>query len=197
MVAGFINGILALITFNNKTICEVGCGLYLLGSSITTLVITIIFGLKFWKLFLAQMAIISNRLFLQVQCTSLDFLLRICLNMKQWLNACMAIERAITIIKATYFHLLIVIIDTAIYDPFYRRLIDDDNEDDKRVWCIVTYPSTLQIFNSIIHTFHFLTPFVINLISAVILITKKSRQKSNLQINRSFKTTNSTTQTFI
>ncbi|CAF2821802.1 unnamed protein product [Rotaria sp. Silwood2] len=47
MVVGFINGVLALITFNNKTICEVGCGLYLLGSSITTLFTTIIFGLKF------------------------------------------------------------------------------------------------------------------------------------------------------
>ncbi|CAF4970062.1 unnamed protein product [Rotaria sp. Silwood1] len=201
MVAGFINGTLALITFNNKIICEVGCGLYLLGSSITTLLITILFGLKFWILVLAQMAIISNRLFLQIQCISLDFLLRICLNMDQWLNACVAIERAITIIKATHFHkdksrklaklaiaiLLIVIIGTSIYDPFYRRLIDEENEDDKRVWCIVTYPSSLQIFNSIIHTFHFLTPFVINLISAVILIAKKSRQRSNLQINRSFK----------
>ncbi|CAF3528930.1 unnamed protein product [Rotaria sp. Silwood1] len=201
MVAGFINGTLALITFNNKIICEVGCGLYLLGSSITTLLITILFGLKFWILVLAQMAIISNRLFLQIQCISLDFLLRICLNMDQWLNACVAIERAITIIKATHFHkdksrklaklaiaiLLIVIIGTSIYDPFYRRLIDEENEDDKRVWCIVTYPSSLQIFNSIIHTFHFLPPFVINLISAVILIAKKSRQRSNLQINRSFK----------
>ncbi|CAF0926998.1 unnamed protein product [Rotaria sp. Silwood1] len=201
MVAGFINGTLALITFNNKIICEVGCGLYLLGSSITTLLITILFGLKFWILVLAQMAIISNRLFLQIQCISLDFLLRVCLNMDQWLNACVAIERAITIIKATHFHkdksrklaklaiaiLLIVIIGTSIYDPFYRRLIDEENEDDKRVWCIVTYPSSLQIFNSIIHTFHFLPPFVINLISAVILIAKKSRQRSNLQINRSFK----------
>ncbi|CAF2821896.1 unnamed protein product [Rotaria sp. Silwood2] len=52
MVVGFINGVLALITFNNKTICEVGCGLYLLGSSITTLLTTIIFGLKFWILIL-------------------------------------------------------------------------------------------------------------------------------------------------
>ncbi|CAF3637671.1 unnamed protein product [Rotaria sp. Silwood1] len=46
----------------------------------------------------------------------------------------------------------------------------------------------LKKFNSILHTFHFLVPFVINLISAVILITAKSRQKSNLQTNQSFLT---------
>ncbi|CAF4817113.1 unnamed protein product, partial [Rotaria sp. Silwood2] len=32
-----------------------------------------------------------------------------------------------------------------------------------------------------------MTPFIINLVSAIILITKKSRQRSNLQINRNFK----------
>ncbi|CAF3755523.1 unnamed protein product [Rotaria sp. Silwood1] len=201
MVVGFINGVLALITFNNKSICEVGCGLYLLGSSITTLLTTIIFGLKFWILLIAQMTPISNRLFLKIQCISLDFILRVCLNMDQWLNACVATERAVTIIKATHFHkatskniakiviviLVIFTISTSITDLVYRRLIDEDNEDYKRIWCIVNYPSSLKIFNSIMHTFHFMTPFIINLISAIILITKKSRQRSNLQINRNFK----------
>ncbi|CAF2569210.1 unnamed protein product [Rotaria sp. Silwood2] len=201
MVVGFINGALALITFNNKTICEVGCGLYLLGSSITTLLTTIIFGLKFWILLLAQMALISNRLFLQIQCLSLDFILRICLNMDQWLNACVAMERAMTIIKAIHFReeknkqiakitiviLPILVIGTTIYDPFYRHLIDEENEDDKRIWCIITYPTSIKKFNSTIHTFHFLAPFIINLTSAVIFITKKSRQKSNLQTRQPYK----------
>ncbi|CAF4392432.1 unnamed protein product [Rotaria sp. Silwood2] len=201
MVAGLINGILALITFNNKTIREVGCGLYLLGSSITTLLTTIIFGLKFWILVLAQMIPISNRLFLYIQCVSLDFILRVSLNMDQWLNACVATERAVTIIKAAHFNkekskkrakivigiLVIFTIGTSITDPLYRRLIDEENDDYKRIWCIVTYSSSLKIFNSIMHTCHFLTPCIINLVSAIILITKKSRQRPNLQINRNFK----------
>ncbi|CAF4656655.1 unnamed protein product, partial [Rotaria sp. Silwood2] len=94
ITAGFTNGVLALITFKNKNICEVGCGLYLLGSSITTLLVTIFFGLKFWIFLLAQMTYIYR----------IDFILRICLNMDQWLNACVATERAVTIIKATYFN---------------------------------------------------------------------------------------------
>ncbi|CAF1466728.1 unnamed protein product [Rotaria sp. Silwood1] len=200
IVVGLINGILSLITFKSRSICEIGCGFYLLSSSITTLLTTFIFGLKFCILLLAQMTIISNRLFLQIQCLSLDFLLRVCLNMDQWLNAFVAIERTVTIIKATNYNkknsiqiakivivfLLIFIISTNIYDPIYRRLIDEENEDDKRLWCIALYPSNLQVFNSIIHTFHFLTPFVINLVSVFILITKISRQQSNIHTNRTY-----------
>ncbi|CAF3730107.1 unnamed protein product [Rotaria sp. Silwood1] len=200
MIAGFINGILSLITFNNKNICETGCGLYLLGSTITTLLITFMFGLKFWILLLAQMTFISNRLFLKIQCLSLDFILRVCLDMDQWLNACVAMERAVTIIKAARFRkkkskqtakivivfLLLFMISTSIYDPFYRRLIDEENEDIKRTWCIVTYPSRLKTFNSIVHLFHFFIPFILNLISATILITKKSHQQSKVRRNIRF-----------
>ena len=62
IITGFINGILSIITFKNKTVREVGCGLYLLGSSITTLFTTIMFGLKFLILLLSQMTIISNQI---------------------------------------------------------------------------------------------------------------------------------------
>ncbi|CAF1501565.1 unnamed protein product, partial [Adineta steineri] len=154
MIVGFINGILSIITFKNKSVREVGCGIYLLGSSITTLLTMVIFGLKFWILILGQMSIISNELFLKIQCISLDYLLRICLNMDQWLNAAVACERAITIIKATRFVkkkskqaaklvillLLIFNIVILIHDPIYRRLLIDeenDNKYEKRIWCIV------------------------------------------------------------
>ncbi|CAF3806328.1 unnamed protein product [Rotaria sp. Silwood1] len=200
LIIGFINGILSLMTFKNHSIREVGCGLYLLGSSITTLLVTVLLGLKFFILLLAQMIIISNQLLLQIQCLSLDFLLRVCLSMDQWLNACVAIERAITIIQATNFCkrkskktakiaiplLLICIIGTNIYDPFYRRLIDEENEDDRRLWCIASYPSNVQSFNSIIQTLHFLVPFIINLIAAIILITRKSHQQSIVRANWSY-----------
>jgi hypothetical protein len=203
IVAGLINGILSMITFKNKPVREVGCGLYLLGSSITTLLATVIFGLKFSILILAQMIPISNRSFLQVQCISIDFLLRICLNIDQWLNACVAMERAYTAMKSTQFQkkkskqtaklviviLVVVIIGTSIHDPISRRLIDEQNDDtdEKRIWCIVTYPYSLQIYNTIVHMIHFFGPFLINLISAVILITKKSHQQATVHTDRTYK----------
>ncbi|CAF4159051.1 unnamed protein product [Rotaria sordida] len=198
---GYINGILSFITFNNKKICEVGCGLYLLTSSITTLLTTTMFGLKFSILLLAQMKIITNRLFLHIQCLSIDFLLRVFLNMDQWLNACIAVERAVAAINGIGFQkkrskkiakivviiLSIFIISTCIYDPFYRRLMDDEIDDDSRIWCITSYSSNLQTFNTFIHAFHFCTPFAINLISTVILILKTSRQQAKIQTNTKYK----------
>jgi hypothetical protein len=203
IMIGLINGIFSTITFKNKLVCEVGCGLYLLGSSVTTLLTMIMFGLKFLILVLAQMTIISNRSFLSFQCHSIDFILRVCLNMDQWLNACVAMERVFTIIKGTRFIkekckqaaklviviLFIVIVGTCVHDPIYRRLIDEENDGDnvKRIWCIAIYPSDLQIYNYIMHTFHFFGPFMINLVSAIILITKKSRQLSDIQRKRPYK----------
>jgi hypothetical protein len=205
IIAGLLDGIISMMTFKNKVIRKVGCGLYLLGSSITTLFTMIMFGLKFFILLLAQMTIITDRSFLLFQCHSIDFLLRIGLYMDQWLNACVASERAFTIIKSASFNkkqskrtakfvillLLIVIVGTSIHDPISRDLIDEKNNDDddnmKRTWCIVNYGSVLQAYNSMINTIHFLGPFMINLISSIILITKKSRQQANIHKQRAYK----------
>ncbi|CAF1098971.1 unnamed protein product [Adineta steineri] len=201
ILAGFINGILAMITFTQKSVREVGCGVYLFSSSIVTLMTMILFALKFWILIFAQMTTITDRSFLKVQCISLDFLLRICLSMDAWLSACVASERAMTVVQSTRFDkkkskkiaklviigLCVVVIGTSIHDPIYRRLIEEENDDEKRLWCIVTYPVGLERFNSFINGFHVVAPFVINLLSAIILITKKSRRQVNTQVHRTYK----------
>jgi len=82
--------------------------------------------------------------------------------MDQWLNACVAIERAQTSIKGAKFYrrkskqiakyiivgFLFLSISTNIHDSIHRRLLDDDDIQKKRIWCIVTYSSSIQIFNS-------------------------------------------------
>jgi hypothetical protein len=108
--------------------------------------------------------------------TTNEYISHILVGDDQWLNACVAIERAQTSIKETRFEkkkskqiakytivgLLILSISTNIHDPIHRRLLDDDDDDDikkKRIWCIVTYSSSIQIFNSFINIFHFSFPF--------------------------------------
>ena len=201
IVAGFINGILAMITFKNKSVREVGCGIYLLGSSITTLLTTIIFGLKFWILILAQTETISNKFFLYFQCLSIDFLLRICISMDQWLNACVAIERATTVIKGARFNkkksrqaaklviilLLVFIVGICIHEPFYRRLfVEENNDEEKRIWCIISYPPSLQLWNTIVQIFNVLVPFLTNIISAILLVIMKSHQQSKSHTQRNY-----------
>jgi hypothetical protein len=160
------------------------------------------FGLKYFIFLSTQISIPLNQSFLKFQCHSLDFLLRICLNTDQWLDALVAMERAITVIQGVRFCkkksknlakkalilLLILILSTSIHDPLHRRLSEEETADDnkKRIWCILTYSSNLQIYNRIVNTFHFFVPFLINLISSIILITKKSRQQSSLQTNRPY-----------
>ena len=203
-VVGLINGILSLMTFKNSSAHEVGCGLYLLGSSITTLLITMMFGLNFLILILTQMTIISNRSFLLFQCYSLDYLLRICLCMDQWLIASVAMERTITIIQGTRFVkkksqqiarfvmiiLLIIITCTFVHDPIHRRLIDEDIDDDqskKRIWCIVRYSSRVEVYDYYIHILHFVGPFLTNIISASTLVIKQSHLKAIMDVRRSYR----------
>lgn len=200
-VGGLINGLVSLLTFKNKASRELGCGLYLLGSSITTIFSMIMFALKFLILMFTQIMAITNRSFLHSQCLSIDFLLRFSLNMHQWLNACVAMERAITAVKQTNFNkrksrrmaiyiiviLLIINISTSVHDPLYRRLIDDnegddDDENENRIWCIVTYPPYhMQAFNLVMNIVHFCVPFAINLISALIIILRTTRQQTKVQ----------------
>ncbi|CAF4148343.1 unnamed protein product [Rotaria sordida] len=190
-IAGITDSVLSIITFRNKESRKTDCGLCLLTSSIITLLLMIIFALKFWILIIAQITYMTNQSFLKFQCISIDFFLRIGLSMDQWLNACVGIERTIATIKGARFDknkskqiakyiiliLLFMTTSTTIHDPIHRRLLNenDDDVDEKRIWCIVSYSSNLRAFNSFILIFHFLAPFFINIISAIIIIVMITR----------------------
>jgi hypothetical protein len=191
-LAGIINGILTLITFKNKKARHFGCGIYLLCSSINTLLLMIIFSLKFWIFLLSHVGSIQNRSFLYFQCISIDFLLQFSLTIDQWLTACVSFERAYITIKNISLNkkktkstaklviiiLILLIIGTTIHDPIHRRLFDENNDEDTRVWCIVSYSSAIHIINLIMTIFHVIIPFIINLISAIILIIVTARQRA-------------------
>jgi hypothetical protein len=198
---GFTNGILSLITFKNKTTHESGCDLYLFSSSIITLLTMVIFFFKFLILLLSQMGSINNRLFLTIECHSVDFLLRFCLTMDQWLTAFVAIERACVLSKGVYFDkrkfkslakwaisgLVLISMVTHIHDPIYRSLFEENNDDEKRFWCIIQYPSAIRIINLIINILHFIVPFIINVISALTIIIMSTRQQVAKKKKKSYR----------
>jgi len=203
IIMGLIDVIFSLSTFKNETVRQYACGLYLLFSSITTLLTITLFGLKYFVLLLSQMNILLNEAFFLVQCRALDFLLQVCLGMDQWLNACVAIERTLMIIQGTKFNrnrsvkavkfvvmiLLIVTATSYVPDPIYRHTIREENDFDdiKRTWCIVNYPASIRIYNYVIHIFHIIGPFLINLISVIILLKVKAQQQSILHPNKTYK----------
>ena len=57
-----------------------------------------------------------------------------------------------------------------VHDPIHRHLIDDENEDENRIWCVVNYSKRLKNFDSIIDILHFSLPLLINFISALLII---------------------------
>ena len=70
---GFVNIFCSLITFRQKQIRSVGCGLYLFVSTIISLNTLVILILKFFLLLASQIGSINNRRSLYMQCVSMDF----------------------------------------------------------------------------------------------------------------------------
>ena len=201
-IIGLINGFFCIITFREKNLLQVGCGVYLLTTSIISIFIMTIFLLKFFSLVSIQILMIKNRQFLLSQCILLDFFLKISLQIEDWLHAAIAIERFISIIKGIHFNIkrsekmakwiiliiFIVVISTSIQEPLHQTLIDDE----ERTWCIVSYPDSysnlLSLFTSITTLVHFIGPFIINIVSPFGIIVMMAKRRFNVQKTISLKT---------
>jgi len=137
-VIGFINGIFSLITFRNKELRKVGCGIYLLASSITSLLTITMFTLKFWFVILIQLHSIVRSSILRTDCVFIGPILKLCLYLDGWLNACVAIERTVNVSKGVNFDkkksqraarwilliLPVFIMGTLIHEPIHHELFE-------------------------------------------------------------------------
>lgn len=89
---GFISGICSMITFLQKEILNIGCGIYLLINSIVSLLTVSLLTIKYWQLVLFQMNLITYHGFVHLNCILIDLLLKSCVSFTDWLNASVAIE---------------------------------------------------------------------------------------------------------
>jgi hypothetical protein len=197
-VSGLINSVLSFLAFHSEDSRRVGCGMYLLASSITSLLTMIIFALKFWFLVLTQINESISRPVLRGGCISIEPVLKLLLYTDNWLNACVAIERMVNVAKGvsfdkarskriarwTIFFLPMFIMGTIIHEPLFRDLFDDNEE--QRVWCVTRYSRSVQDYNTAILFFHFLVPFVGNLFSAVFIIFTAARQRRVVRTGQTY-----------
>ncbi|CAF1625820.1 unnamed protein product, partial [Adineta ricciae] len=195
---GIINGIFSILTFKNRISQEVGCGLYLLTSSIASLLIVIFFTMKFCFLLLSQMDFVGQWLILYLNCMFIEPLLKICLYIDNWLNGCVAVERAFAVWKGIYFSkkqsksvakwiiLFVIGINVCLLIPQFSNLHLFTDEKEERTWCVVRYSSILYIYNSFLIFFHFLTPFFINFTSACFIIILTARQRAATQSHQMY-----------
>jgi hypothetical protein len=199
LVLGLVSSLLSLLTFQMKKTRDVGCGLYLLTSSIVSMITMIVLFLKFWFLLGFQMGSINNRSSLNIQCMIIDYFLRFLLSTGDWLSACVAIERTMNVLKGIQFSkkkskqfaklvilfVFILTISTYIHDPIHRGLIDDKEE--QRTWCVTTYSSSVQKFDWAINILHFSIPFLINLSSSIIIIISTTRLRVKIQKKQTYR----------
>ena len=141
-VGGLINSILSLLTFQSKDLREVGCGMYLLASSITSLLTICMFTVKFWFVVLTQINISTNLSILRGGCRSIEPFLKLFVYLDTWLNACVAVERAVNVAKGVNFDkkkskyiarwiiifLPFCIMGTIIHEPIHRDLFEYQTE---------------------------------------------------------------------
>jgi len=58
---------------------------------------------------------------------------------------------------------------------------------EKRISCIIEYPSAIHVINIIINSFHLIVPFIINLVSAIFIIIMNARQRIAMQKTHKYK----------
>jgi hypothetical protein len=214
LVAGLINSVCAFITFKNKELRKVGCGIYIMTSSITSLLTICMFTIKYWFVVLAEINETSISLSVhQGGCRAIEPLLKLFLYLDAWLNACVAVERAALVFKGINFDkkkskliarwiikiLPLCIMATIMHEPLYRKSFEyetlqdkseynsEKNETERRVWCVTYYSPPVQNYNTAILFFHLIGPFIINLLSTLFIIFRTARQRSAVQIKQSYR----------
>ena len=200
-IFGVISGSLSIITFHTQKAKEVGCGYYLLASSIIAILMIFVLTIKFLHLLLSQMQTIQNRSILFFNCLIIEIVLMVLMASNEWLIAAVAIERLINAAQGTSFDknrskyiakriipvICLLVTLSHVHDPIYRRLIDDLDGDEQRIWCFVEYSSPMKLYNSFITLIHLFGPFSINLISALIIVRVIVHHRSNVKFETSFK----------
>jgi hypothetical protein len=120
-----------------------------------------------------------------------DFLLQLSISFCDWLFACIAIERTICVNKGIHFNkalsirmvkfvvptLIVSLTVTSIHQVFSRELIPDPRINE-RLWCVVKFSkSWLKKYDVTMNLVNSIVPFLINLISTVLLLITFSRVK--------------------
>jgi hypothetical protein len=178
---------LSIFTFIRKPVRIVGCGLYLIVLSIVGQIGLLLFFFKLTYLY-------GNWINHQIICIGLEFALAVLLSMYDWLTACVAVERTISVIKGARFNrqasicaakyvilaLLVFNTITNIHEPFYRRLIKDPRRTEQ-LWCVLDFTSNnawLSTYDKVTNIGHIIGPFLINIFSVLIFVIRRSEHKN-------------------
>ncbi|CAF1192557.1 unnamed protein product [Adineta steineri] len=195
---GTVNGLLSYLVFHDRDSRKVGCGIYLRFSSIISILVVSMLIIKFWFVTYTYIDQSVNRNIRLIGCILFEPMLRFFLYMSNWLNTCVGIERAIAVFRGISFNmkqsrriarrtlwiLPLIILGTMSYELIQRDLFDDYEE--QRVWCVIRYSQSVQIYTTVVQYFHFVAPFSANLLATLFIILKLARQQALIRTHISY-----------
>ncbi|CAF1117126.1 unnamed protein product [Didymodactylos carnosus] len=188
-ITGAILNVFAIGTFAQKMTHKVGCGLYLFISSFLGLLTMIMLMCKMILLIYFEQQSIT--------CSLVEFLLKWGQTGSGWLNACVAVERTLAVIRqAQYSNLAskrrakwvvmsVLLLMGVVCSPelIFRRTVID--RQDQRVWCVFNLNNDQRIFQtlySVLNILLFIVPLSINLLSSILIIMGTFRSKTKTTV---------------
>ena len=197
---GLISNIISIFTFVHPNIRQCGVGHYLLTLSIVSQFTLTIFTLRFIYMLSSQITIFKNIELLNFTCISFDFILSLLVSICDWLTACIACERVAIVIKAIHFNkslsirmvkivipLLIGFLIFASCHHLFNRILITDPYNENRLWCVTNYRySWLQYYDIIINLIISFVPFLINLITTIVLLVKFVHTKQRINKKKNY-----------
>ncbi|CAF1278540.1 unnamed protein product [Adineta ricciae] len=140
------------------------------------------------------MKTIDNELHLLVACKSIHMILKSLLTSTECITACVVIERAVNILdepdsnkmesKKVAKRIMPIIIGLVLLshvnDPYYRKSIEDFNGDDRRIWCLIRYPSLVDTYDYFINLMHLVGPLIITIMFTLMIVILLSRIRSRV-----------------
>ncbi|CAF1438301.1 unnamed protein product, partial [Adineta ricciae] len=211
LIVSVVSSLCTFLTFQNQKSRTVGCGLYFLTSSVTSFLTITMFTIKFWFVVGTQMSPFVRQSVLQAGCKSIECLLKLFFYWDAWLSACAAVERSASVYKGVRFDkekskrfarwiifaLPVLIMGSLVHEPIYRQISNHETMEKTKndvgiilkteivthsyVWCVTTYPQSVQNYNTIILFIHLLGPFLTNLFSSVFIIIASARRRAEAQ----------------
>jgi hypothetical protein len=184
---------IALFVLQSET-REVGCSFYIIASAAFGLCSLTMFSAKFASLFaFPQMA--NN-----FGCIFIEYFLKCLPAICDWFNACVPLERLWSVRAGISFNknrskhvakkivslLPFVIAVSVVHDPIHRQsIIDVQLDGGQRSWCVIELSRTfVRTYNLFINIVHYFVPFLLNLISSIIILLRLARNRSRANKQR-------------
>ena len=193
-----MNNSCGYVTFNRPKVLLVGAGHYLRIVSIVNQIAVLVLLLKLLHLVLSLKSYIVHQLTNTILCKVLSYLVVCSSRISYWLMGMIAVERVYVtwyltgtwlktprIAKRIIATIIVAIIVCDVHELIFYQSIDDPKSLDTNnsTWCVTSYPSAVNTYNQVNVILNYILPFLINLLSTIILIILIVRRRTKAKKN--------------